>query len=245
MNAKRQSLVVALFFFLQFAVRVVPVAAQKESVRPGINKQFENPKIEVFVGRFEREGRDSFDHREDIVRECQIKPGMAVADIGAGTGLFTRLFSLLVGPKGRVYAVDISDKFVDHIKKAAADEGLKNVVGVVCSPDSVNLPDASIDFAFICDTYHHFEFPQRTLASIHRALRPSGVLVLIEFHRIEGKSSDWIMSHVRAGQEVFAKEVVDAGFREVEEKKDLLKESYFLRFEKVSNGDGTKNASVE
>jgi hypothetical protein len=59
--------------------------------------------------------------------------------------------------------------------------------------------------------------------------------VLIDFHRIEGVSSDWIMSHVRAGQEVFAREIVDAGFKQIEEKKDLLKESYFLRFEKAGD----------
>lgn len=239
MRSARQSLVVALLFSIQLAAGVVPVAAQKESVNPGINKQFENPNVTDFIGRFEREGRDSFDHRNEIVGECQIKPGMAVADIGAGTGLFTRIFSTLVGPKGRVYAVDISDAFVEHVKKAAKEEGLNNVVGVVCSQDSVNLPEESIDLAFICDAYHHFEFPQRTLASIHRALKPSGVLILIDFHRIKGKSSDFVMGHVRAGQEVFTKEVVDAGFRQVEEKKDLLKESYFVRFAKVPAGNGT------
>jgi ubiquinone/menaquinone biosynthesis C-methylase UbiE len=207
--------------------------AQKESVNPGINKQFQNPNPTEFVERLEREGRDSFDHRHEIVKECQIKPGMTVADIGAGTGLFTRLFSPVVGPKGRVYAVDISDEFVEHVEKSAKAAGITNVVGVVCTPDSVNLPPESIDLAFICDTYHHFEFPHRTMASIYRALKPGGSLILVDFHRIEGKSSDWVMSHVRAGQEVFTKEIVEAGFRQVDEKKDLLKESYLVRFEKT------------
>ncbi len=211
----------------------VPAKAQKESVNPGINKAFEKPKVSDFIGRFEREGRDSFDHRDAIVKECRITPGMTVADIGAGTGLFTRLFAPLVGPKGRVYAVDISDEFVEHVEKTAKQDGLDNVVGVVCTPYSVNLPPNSVGLAFICDVYHHFEFPQRTLASIHRALKPGGALVLIDFERIEGKSSAWIMGHVRAGQEVFTKEIEDAGFRQVEEKKDLLDESYFVRFEKV------------
>lgn len=131
--------------------------------------------------------------------------------------------------------MDISEEFVEYVKRAAKEENLSNLVGVVCGPDSVNLPDDSIDLAFVCDAYHHFEFPQRTLASIHRALKPNGVLILIDFHRIKGKSSDWIMSHVRAGQEVFTKEIVEAGFKQVEEKKDLLKESYFVRFEKVAD----------
>src|SRR5262249_46208349 len=110
-----------------------------------------------------------------------------------------------------------------------------NVVGVVCKQDSVELPPASIDLAFICDTYHHFEFPYRTLASLHKALRPGGEVVLIDFHRVEGKSSAWVLGHVRAGQEVFTREVVSAGFRAVGEEK-FLKENYFVRFRKEEAG---------
>ena len=235
--------VVAILGLLAVHAAAVPAQAQKESVNPGINKSFEDPDVSQFVGRFEREGRDSYDHRDEIVKECRITPGMTVADIGAGTGLFTRLFAPLVGPKGRVYAVDISDEFVEHIETTAKQDGLGNVVGVVCTPYSVNLPEDSVDLAFICDVYHHFEFPQRTLASLHRALKPGGSLILIDFERIEGKSSAWIMGHVRAGQEVFSKEIEDAGFRQVDEKKGLLDESYLVHFEKVPESD--KQAGAE
>jgi ubiquinone/menaquinone biosynthesis C-methylase UbiE len=160
---------------------------------------------------------------------------MAVADVGAGTGLFTRMFSPIVGESGKVYAVDISAEFVAHVEKIAREQKLGNIIGVVCKPDSAELPPGSVDLAFICDTYHHFEFPVKTMKSIQRALKPKGQVVLIDFHRIQGVSSDWIISHVRAGQEAFAQEIIDAGFRQIEEKKDLLKESYFLRFEKVGN----------
>jgi len=207
----------------------IPLAAQEKSVNPGINKPFEKPKLEEWVERFEGEGRDLYDHRHEAVEACRIKPGMVVADIGAGTGLFTRMFSALVGPKGKVYAVDISEEFIRHVEA----DGLNNVVGVVCQPDSVNLPNSSIDLAFICDTYHHFEFPQKTMRSIHRALKPGGQVILIDFHKIKGRSTDWVMSHVRADQEVFTREIEEAGFRQVEEKDDLFKESYFVRFEKV------------
>ena len=209
-------------------------AAQKESVNPGINKRFENPNVKAFTGIFEREGRDAFDHRHEIIKQCEIRPGMTVADIGAGTGLFTHLFAGSVGSGGRVYAVDISDEFVDHIDESARQNGTTNVTGVLCDPFSVKLADDSIDLAFICDTYHHFEFPMRTMRSIHRALKPDGALIRIDFERIKGKSSPWIMGHVRAGQEVFVKEIIDAGFRQVDEKKDLLEESYFVRFEKAN-----------
>jgi predicted methyltransferase len=214
---------------------VPALLAQQKSVNPGINKTFESPVVSEFVERFEKEGRDAFDHRNEILTALGLKPGMAVADVGAGTGLFTRMLSRAVGESGKVYAVDISDEFVEHIERMAREQKAKNIVGIVCTPDSAALPPASIDLAFICDTYHHFEYPHKTMRSIHKALRPKGQVVLIDFHRVEGKSSDWIMSHVRAGQQVFAKEITDAGFKEVDEKKDLLKESYFLRFVKVED----------
>jgi ubiquinone/menaquinone biosynthesis C-methylase UbiE len=205
---------------------------QEKSVRPGINKPFENPNVKEFLGKFEVESREIFARRKEIVAACKVEPGMVVADIGAGTGLFTRLFARAVGPKGRVYAVDIAPKFIAHIKQTCKEAGLDNVTAVVCTPTSAELPEASIDLAFICDTYHHFEFPQRTLASLHRALKPGGRLVLIDFKRIKGVSSEWIMNHVRAGQEVFTREVREGGFRLVGEER-LLKENYFLRFERI------------
>jgi ubiquinone/menaquinone biosynthesis C-methylase UbiE len=206
--------------------------AQEKSVNPGINKNFEKPDVKKYVKTFEGESREIFADRKKIVEACRLKPGMAVADIGAGTGLFSRLFAREVGPTGKVYAVDIAKEFLEHIGKTSKDEGLNNVVGVLCTQLSAELPPGSVDLVFICDTYHHFEFPYRTMTSIHRALKPGGELVLIDFKRIKGVSSDFIMNHVRAGQEVFTQEVIESGFKLVEELK-FLKENYLLRFKKV------------
>jgi predicted methyltransferase len=97
-----------------------------------------------------------------------------------------------------------------------------------------------VDLVFVCDTYHHFEYPYRTLATIHRALKPGGRLVVIDFRRIPGKSREWVLGHVRAGQDVVEKEIAEAGFRKVGETKDLLDENYLVRFEKVEPKDGRK-----
>lgn len=223
----------AILAFLAAIGAAASTAGQEKSVKPGINQTFESPNVAEFVERFEKEGRDVFDHREQVVAALGLKPGMAVADVGAGTGLFTRMFSPLVGAEGKVYAVDISEEFVEHIASDARQRKMENIVGVVCKADSAELPPASVDLVFICDTYHHFEFPQKTMLSIHKALRPKGEVVLIDFHRIEGQSSDWVLGHVRAGQEVFTREIEEAGFEQVEENKDLLKESYFVRFRKT------------
>lgn len=219
-------------FFLGFTIAWLPSAAQEQSVRPGINEPFRNPDVQKYAGTFEGESREVFAKRKEIVALVGLKANDHVADIGAGTGLFTRLFAQQVGPKGKVYAVDISQKFLDHIAKVNQEQGITNVETVLCPPDSVSLPPNSIDVAFICDTYHHFEFPYRTMTSLRRALKPDGRVVVIDFHRIPGKSSPWILNHVRAGQEVFEKEIEEAGFRKVKEFKEPLKENYLVIFEK-------------
>ncbi len=208
-----------------------PLFAQKESVKPGINKSFQDPNVPDFVERFEKEGREVYDKRDEVAKACGVKPGLAIADVGAGTGMYTRLFAKKVGPKGRVYAVDIAAKFVDHVLKTSRQQGLSNVVGVVCKADSVELPASSVDLVFICDTYHHFEYPQSTMASIAKALRPDGTVCLVDFERIDGVSSDWILGHVRAGKSVVREELEAAGFELIEEVK-MFKQNYFLKFRK-------------
>jgi ubiquinone/menaquinone biosynthesis C-methylase UbiE len=209
------------------------LAAQESSVKPGINDPFKNPDLPGFVEKFEGESREIFAHRKAIVAACKLTPGQTVADIGAGTGLFTRLFAEQVGPKGKVFAVDITPKFLDHIRGTAKAANLTNIETVLCTDKSCELKPDSVDLAFICDTYHHFEFPQRTMATVHAALKPGGRLVLIDFKRIKGESSEWTMGHVRAGQEVFEREVTESGFRKTGEVKGVLKDNYLVTFEKV------------
>jgi predicted methyltransferase len=216
-------------------VAPTPPAAEETSVKPGVNAEFLKPDLNLtqWVERFEGEGREIYTHRETILTAAKIHPGVTVADIGAGTGLFTPLLARAVGPKGKVYAVDIAKDFLTHIEQRVTAAGIRNIQTVLCTERSVLLPPNSIDLAFICDTYHHFEYPQSTLASLHRALRARGELVLVDFKRIPGQSSDWVMSHVRAGQEVFTAEIEAAGFKKIEQV-DLLKENYLLRFRKVN-----------
>lgn len=214
---------------------VASAFAEELSVKPGINGKFLDPalKVEEWTEKFETESREIFHEREKIVASVGLKPGMKVADIGAGTGLFTLPFANSVGAEGKVYAVEIVPKFLTHIRARAQKANAANVETILCTVRSVELPENSIDLAFICDVYHHFEFPQASLASLHKALKPGGELILIDFKRIPGESSDFVMSHVRAGQEVFESEVTAAGFEKIAEVKGVLKENYFVRFRKL------------
>lgn len=209
--------------------------AAEKSIRPGINKRFLDPKLDVseWLGRFEVESREVFAQRSAVVKACGIRPGQTVADIGAGTGFFSRLFTESVGPAGEVFAVDISPKFLEHITRKAREEKVTNITTVACTDRSVKLGAESIDVAFVCDTYHHFEYPRSTLDSILRALKPGGVLIVIDFERIAGKSREFVLNHVRAGKDVFRGEIEAAGFEFVEEV-DIsgFNENYFLRYQK-------------
>jgi ubiquinone/menaquinone biosynthesis C-methylase UbiE/intracellular sulfur oxidation DsrE/DsrF family protein len=208
------------------------LAAQEKSVRPGINDTFRDPDVRDFIGKFEIESREVFAKRRQILEACGLRPGQTVGDIGAGTGLYTRLFASAVGDDGRVLAVDIAQKFLDHIDQRCREAGLRNVETVRCETDSTGLADASLDFAFICDTYHHFEFPRKTMQSLWRALKPGGRVVVIDFKKVAGESSDWVMSHVRAGQPEVEAEIRSVGFRKAGEVPNLLKENYLVVFEK-------------
>jgi len=200
-----------------------------------LNRRFVDPELDVeeWVERFEGESREVFAARHDILRATGVRAGERVADIGAGTGLYTRLFAEEVGSSGRVYAVEIGPRFLEHINRTTADAGLTNVTAVLGRIDSVTLPAESVDLAFLCDTYHHLEAVKPTLASIHSALAPGGRLVVIDFERIPGRSREWILEHTRAGKDESRLEIEAAGFAFVGEVEiPGFEENYFLKFKK-------------
>ena len=210
-----------------------PAAAQEKSVAPGINERFlEGRNYDEFVESFEREGREIFDRRQEILKAVGLKPGMAVAVIGAGSGLFTYLFAQEVGAGGKVYAVDINQVMIDNIVRRSRELGYKHVEGRLGSAKSVPVPPGSLDVAFTSDVYHHFEHPQVMLRAIREALKPGAAFIVIDFERIPGVSTERLMQHVRAGKETVVREVEAEGFRFVEEKK-LMQQNYFVRFEKI------------
>ena len=217
------------------AIEYIRRNTNKQSVRPGINDNFLKGDLDIsqWLGRFEVESREVYAARNEIIAAMNIPTGGRIADVGAGTGFFSRLFTDAVGERGWVFAVDIAPRFVQHINSLASKNELANMSVVLCRQDSITLPPESVDMVFICDTYHHFEYPDQTLVSIHRALKPDGTLFVIDFDRIPGKSREFILSHVRAGKDVFRSEMEAAGFVVDEEiQMEQLKENYFLKLKK-------------
>ena len=139
-----------------------------------------------------------------------LRPGMSVADIGAGTGFMTVGLSRLVGPNGRVYANDIQPRLLDVLRSRVSREHLTNVEIVEGTSRDTRLPMGVLDLALLMDVYHEFTYPQAMLQSIGRAMKPDGWLVLIKY-RGEDASLPIAATHRLRASEAIA-EIQPEGF---------------------------------
>lgn len=200
-----------------------------------INAAYLSPDLDVkeWVDRFEVESREVYKYRNDIVDAIGLKPGQHVADVGAGTGLFVPLLAEKVGVQGKVYAVDISPMFIEYIANRTRERGLTQVETVLNGERSVNLPENSVDVIFTCDVYHHFTHFQDMLSTIRAALRQEGQFVVVDYDKVPGKSSEFVLQHIRDTKETFTDEIVAAGFEFVEEVQiPGFQETFMRRFVK-------------
>ena len=130
---------------------------------------------------FNRPQRDKEERPELLMSALQIRPGATVADVGSGTGYFTWRLAEQVGPKGKVFAVDVQQSMLDLTKTAVAEHKLSNVEYVLATESSPRLPERSVDLVFIAYAYHEFGDPDAMMAAIKRALRPGGRVVILEY----------------------------------------------------------------
>ena len=220
--------------FITFMIVMAELAfanVSEQNVNPDINRHYIGATYQEWIGIFERDEREVYNQRHTVVKELQLRPNSDIADIGAGTGFYSLLFAKAVGATGNVFALDITEDFILNINRRANEQNLRNIHAVLSNQKDTLLAPQSIDLAFVCATYHHFEYPQAMLASIHRALRPGGKLVIIDFRKQAGLSSAWVMSHVRSDKQTVIKEIEQAGFQ-FESESNLLKSNYFLWFVK-------------
>ena len=158
----------------------VPAAAD------GIGKRYMGREIAGVMGWqgaawLEREEREREERTDLLVAALQLKPGMVVADIGAGTGYLARRMAPAVTPGGKVIAVDVQPEMVALLRGTVRKTGLIQIQPLLGAEDDVRLPASSVDLAIMVDVYHELAFPYEVLASIVRALKPGGLLVFVEY----------------------------------------------------------------
>ncbi|MBY0504756.1 MAG: methyltransferase domain-containing protein [Bryobacteraceae bacterium] len=131
----------------------------------------------------EREEREREESPSKAIELLDLKPGMVVADIGAGVGYYTIRMAKKVGPGGKVYASDIQPEMLALLRKRLESSGVNNVEMVLATETDPKLPLASIDLAIMVDVYHELAQPQRMLRKLRQTLKDDGRLVLLEFRK--------------------------------------------------------------
>lgn len=183
--------------------------------------------IDRWVKVFEDPGRDAWQKPDAVVEALHLKPGDVVADIGAGTGYFTRRFAAAVGPEGRALGLDIEPGMIGYMKTDAEKRGLNNYAARVVRPDDPELAPSSVDMIFLCDTYHHIEDRVAYLKRLAPALKSGGRVVIVDFYKKPlpvGPPPEH-----KLAEETVRKEFGEAGYRLIQEHK-ILPYQYFLEF---------------
>jgi ubiquinone/menaquinone biosynthesis C-methylase UbiE len=179
----------------------------------------------------ERSDREEEQKPDEIIRKMALKNGDVVADIGAGTGYFTRRLAKAVAPSGRVYAVDIQPEMLSHLRENMEKAGARNVVVILGETDDPKLPRESLDWILLVSTYHEMQQPKASLAKMREALKPSGKVALVE-SRLEGDSASHVPKEHRMSPKQVLAEWQPAGFRLVD-LYEFLPTQHFFVFEKA------------
>jgi len=144
-----------------------------------------------------------------------IEPGMTICDMGCGNGFYSLKMARLVGPRGRILAVDVQPEMLAMLRQRAENEGIENITPILGSLHSPRVPPRSADLILLVDVYHEFSHPQRMLAAMHAALKPQGRIVLVEY-RAEDPAVPIKPLH-KMSKEQIMKEFPASGFKLVDQ----------------------------
>ncbi len=224
MNCKQPLTLFAKSALLGFVFSAM-VCAQQTSIPPAT----QNRPLSDRIASMERPERDAWQRPDEVVKALELKNGDVVADIGAGTGYFTRRFARAVAPDGKVYAVDIAADILEYLQERASKENLHNIVNVVSREDDPMLPANAVDLAFFCDTTHHIANRVDFYRKLSPALREHGRMAVIDYPPDSPQHPHNPGELVPRSQVI--REAEAAGFKFVKDFQ-LLPRHYFLLFEK-------------
>jgi len=176
---------------------------------------------------YESDGRKGWQQTDAVVEALALTAGAQVADLGAGSGWFTRPLARAVAPSGKVYAVDVDADMNERLREQLADDGIENVEIVLGAYEDPMLPDGAIDLVFTSNTFHHIQDRPAYFRNLKRDLAPGGRVAIIDY---DGRKGWFVrfMAHYTA-KDVLIAELQQAGYR-VEKDHDLLDRQSFVVF---------------
>jgi ubiquinone/menaquinone biosynthesis C-methylase UbiE len=186
-----------------------------------------------WIQRLERPERIAELKIDEILASLKLAPGTVVADLGAGPGVFTLPLAKAVSPGGKVYAVEIDQAFLDHIKRKTQEQNVTNTVLVLGKFSDPNLPAKDVDLAFFHDVLHHIEDRAGYLKNLAPYVKPSGRVAIVELDPVKGGHRD--DPKLQLTKEQVAAWMADAGFKPVEEFK-LFDDKWFVVYARAPRG---------
>ncbi len=192
---------------------------------PGSRHDFAD--VEQWRKIFDDPARDAWQKPRELVTALDLRPGMWVADLGAGTGYFSRWLDAAVAPDGAVFAVETEPNLVAYLRTRAERERTRTLIPVLASTDDPRLPPHAFDLVLIVDTYHHLDARRAYLQRLGVALKPAGRIAIVDWEKRDlpvGPPAE----HKLAREEVVA-EMRTAGYALVDEPR-ILPHQYVLVF---------------
>ena len=184
--------------------------------------------VKKYAAMFESKERAAWQKPDQVVELMALKPGANIADIGAGTGYFTRRFARAVGPTGQATGFDLEPNMVVYMQKDAARLKLANYKAVKIDVNATGLPEKHFDVIFLSNTYHHIANPVKYFAGLRKYLKPDGRLIILDFKKIKSPVGP-LLKHKITKEDV-VKTLQSAGFRPGKENLALLPYHYYLEF---------------
>ncbi len=179
-----------------------------------------------YIRLFEAPDRAQWQKPEAVIKALNLKNGQHIADIGAGSGYFTRRFARAVAPKGEAIGYDVDPGMVTFMKEDALKNSIDNYRASLISPDRPQLNKASFDMIFICNTYHHMQNRVGYLKLLKPALKKNGRMVIVDYRKAS-KGGPPAAFKLEEGRVI--EEFKQAGLR-LMEKHDFLPNQYILEF---------------
>lgn len=188
------------------------------------------PNVMEYIDRLDSPERDQYQKPAIVIEALKLTPGMGVADLGAGSGYFTRRFVEAVTETGKVYVVDVEPealKYVedslDHMHRPYTAEF------ILARPDNPKIPYHSVDLIFVCNTYHHLADRTEYFRNIKSSLKSGGRIAIVDFYHDERSGDLGFPKRHLVAQETVKQELSQAGYKLFREHTFLPKQ-YFLEF---------------
>jgi arsenite methyltransferase len=186
--------------------------------------------LKQYLEHLDSPERDGYQKPEQVIEALALTPGMAVADLGAGSGYFTRRFVTAVTETGKVYAIDVEPEMLAYARERIEQMGVPSTVEfVLAQPENPNLPEASVDLIFLCNVYHHLEDRTTYFSKLRSALKDGSRIAIIDFYHDERAGNVGFPRRHLVARETVVDELTKAGYRLVREH-DFLPRQYFLEF---------------